>query len=151
MRSSLQCGLVEPLFRSYLGPRGLHIEVQPWLPGILTSVFLNRGILLKADLKITDFNNIIISYQALLVVKGPGDYHIQYLHVQYCESSSCNFLSYFCTVPMPKKTKTTLFTYPPLITVLKDEGDYTNVIEKHPLTLNIYPYLKECGLTRYHW
>jgi hypothetical protein len=33
---------------------------------------------------------------------------------------------------MTKNTKTTLFTNPPLITVLKDEGDSTNIIKKQP-------------------
>ncbi len=36
-------------------------------------------------------------------------------------------------------TKTTSFT------ALKDEGGYKNVFEKHPLTLKIYPYLREVG------
>jgi hypothetical protein len=32
-----------------------------------------------------------------------------------------------------------------LFTALKVKGDYKNVFEKHPLPLNIYPYLREVG------
>jgi hypothetical protein len=96
-------------------------------PAFWPVFFWTEEFLLKADLKMADFNI-------------------------YYKSSSWNFS---CTSAMYQwhtvKYKNKIVYEPNFHTVLKDEGDYirTYLKTKHPLTLKLY--LRKRGLTRYHW